>query len=98
MKNDLPVGQAAPRPQAATSFAAPGHFALARLLQIVTLLQTERCPNARMLAEACEVSRRTIYRDFSTIAAAGIAGAATSGPPTLTSSGVNELVNSCGRT
>ncbi len=37
------------------------------------LLQTERCPNARELAEACEVSRRTIYRDFSTLAAAGIA-------------------------
>ena len=37
------------------------------------LLQAERCPNARELAEACEVSRRTIYRDFSTLAAAGIA-------------------------
>ncbi|MFO0890085.1 MAG: HTH domain-containing protein [Isosphaeraceae bacterium] len=49
-----------------------GHFPLSRLLQLVVLLQTERCPNARRLAEICEVSRRTIYRDLATLADAGI--------------------------
>jgi predicted DNA-binding transcriptional regulator YafY len=52
--------------------AATGNYPLARLLQLILLLQAERCPNARQLAEACEVSRRTIYRDFSTLGAAGI--------------------------
>jgi predicted DNA-binding transcriptional regulator YafY len=36
------------------------------------LLQSERFPNARRLAEACAVSRRTIYRDLATLDAAGI--------------------------
>jgi predicted DNA-binding transcriptional regulator YafY len=49
-----------------------GHFPLARLLQLIIILQTECCPNARQLAEMCEVSRRTIYRDLATLAAAGI--------------------------
>ena len=35
-------------------------------------IQSDRFPNARMLAERCEVSRRTIYRDLETLAAAGI--------------------------
>jgi predicted DNA-binding transcriptional regulator YafY len=48
------------------------HFPLTRLLQLVVLLQSERCPNARRLAEICEVSRRTIYRDLATLADAGI--------------------------
>jgi predicted DNA-binding transcriptional regulator YafY len=48
------------------------HFPLARLLQLVVLLQTERCPNARRLAEVCEVSRRTIYRDLAVLGDAGI--------------------------
>ena len=53
----------------------PSHssrFPLARLIQLIVLLQTERCPNARRLAEICEVSRRTIYRDLAALAEAGI--------------------------
>lgn len=45
---------------------------LARLLELLMILQTERFPNARRLAEACAVSRRTIYRDLATLEAAGI--------------------------
>ena len=45
---------------------------LARLLQLLMILQSERFPNARRLAEACEVSRRTIYRDLATLEAARI--------------------------
>jgi len=45
---------------------------LARLLQLLMILQSERYPNARRLAEACAVSRRTIYRDLATLEAAGI--------------------------
>ncbi len=45
---------------------------LARLLELLMILQTERYPNARRLAEACAVSRRTIYRDLATLEAAGI--------------------------
>jgi predicted DNA-binding transcriptional regulator YafY len=45
---------------------------LARLLQLLMILQSERFPNARRLAEACEVSRRTIYRDLAILEAAGI--------------------------
>ncbi|MGP0070013.1 MAG: helix-turn-helix transcriptional regulator [Isosphaeraceae bacterium] len=44
---------------------------LARLLQVVMLLQMGRFPNAQKLAEACAVSRRTIYRDLGTLEAAG---------------------------
>ncbi len=53
----------------------PSHssrFPLARLIQLIVLLQTERYPNARRLAEICEVSRRTIYRDLAALAGAGI--------------------------
>jgi len=50
----------------------PSRFPLARLIQLIVLLQTERCPNARRLAEICEVSRRTIYRDLAALADAGI--------------------------
>jgi predicted DNA-binding transcriptional regulator YafY len=46
---------------------------LARLLQLLMILQSERFPNARRLADACAVSRRTIYRDLAIIEAAGIA-------------------------
>jgi predicted DNA-binding transcriptional regulator YafY len=49
------------------------HFPLARLIQLILLLQTERCPNARQLAEICEVSRRTIYRDLAALTDAGVA-------------------------
>jgi proteasome accessory factor B len=45
---------------------------LARLLQLVTILQSQQFPNARTLAEACGVSRRTIYRDLSNLEAAGL--------------------------
>ena len=45
---------------------------LARLLQLLMILQSERFPNARRLAEACDVSRRTIYRDLAILEAAGI--------------------------
>jgi proteasome accessory factor B len=45
---------------------------LARLLQLLMILQSERFPNARRLAEACEVSRRTIYRDLTILEAAGL--------------------------
>ncbi len=48
------------------------HYPLARLIQLIILLQTERCPNARQLAEICEVSRRTIYRDLAALADAGV--------------------------
>src|SRR6516225_6244023 len=53
----------------------PSHssrFPLARLIQLIVLLQTERYPNARRLAEICEVSRRTIYRDLAALTGAGI--------------------------
>ncbi|QEH34125.1 HTH domain protein [Aquisphaera giovannonii] len=50
----------------------PSHFPLLRLLQLLVLLQTERYPNARRLAEICEVSRRTIYRDLAMLDEAGI--------------------------
>ena len=45
---------------------------LARLLQLLTVLQAERFPNVRRLAEACGVSRRTIYRDLTTLETAGL--------------------------
>ncbi|WP_165222942.1 helix-turn-helix transcriptional regulator [Aquisphaera insulae] len=50
----------------------PSHFPLVRLLQLIVLLQSERCPNARRMAEICEVSRRTIYRDLAMLDEAGI--------------------------
>ncbi len=52
--------------------AAALRLPLARLLQLLMILQSERFPNARRLAEACAVSRRTIYRDLATLEAAGI--------------------------
>ncbi len=45
---------------------------LARLLQLVLILQSEQFPNARALARACAVSRRTIYRDLANLEAAGL--------------------------
>ncbi len=45
---------------------------LSRLIHLLMLLQTTRFPNARRLAEACGVSRRTIFRDLSTLESAGI--------------------------
>jgi predicted DNA-binding transcriptional regulator YafY len=49
-----------------------GRTQLARLFRLVLILQSERFPNARELAERCEVSRRTIYRDLEVLEAAGI--------------------------
>jgi predicted DNA-binding transcriptional regulator YafY len=45
---------------------------LPRLLELIMAIQSDRFPNARELAERCEVSRRTIYRDLDALAAAGI--------------------------
>jgi len=45
---------------------------LHRVLKLLTLLQTGRPYNAAQLAEACGVSRRTIYRDLNTVEQAGI--------------------------
>ncbi len=45
---------------------------LARLLQIVLALQSDRRPNARQLGDWCEVSRRTIFRDLDLIEMAGL--------------------------
>ncbi|MGC8643335.1 MAG: helix-turn-helix transcriptional regulator [Isosphaeraceae bacterium] len=47
-------------------------FPISRLLQLIVLLQAGRCPNARRLAEICEVSTRTVYRDLAILADAGI--------------------------
>src|SRR5271157_4014293 len=55
------------------SRSANSRLPLARLLQLLMILQSERFPNARRLAEACAVSRRTIYRDLATLEAAGLA-------------------------
>jgi predicted DNA-binding transcriptional regulator YafY len=55
-----------------SSRSAALSFPLIRLLQMLMILQSERYPNARRLAEACAVSRRTIYRDLATLDAAGI--------------------------
>jgi predicted DNA-binding transcriptional regulator YafY len=47
-------------------------FPISRLLQLIVLLQTGHCPNARKLGDLCEVSTRTIYRDLAILADAGI--------------------------
>jgi predicted DNA-binding transcriptional regulator YafY len=49
-----------------------GRAQLPRLLELIMAIQSDRYPNARALAERCEVSRRTIFRDLDTLAAAGI--------------------------
>ena len=49
-----------------------GRGRIARLLQLLLALGAGRCPNARQLAEACEVSRRTIYRDLDVLELAGV--------------------------
>jgi predicted DNA-binding transcriptional regulator YafY len=54
------------------SGSALGRAQLSRLFRLVLILQSERYPNARELAERCEVSRRTIYRDLDLLADAGI--------------------------
>jgi predicted DNA-binding transcriptional regulator YafY len=54
-----------------SAHAPAGNAQLARLVQLIVALQSNRFPNARMLAELCEVSRRTIYRDLETLEDAG---------------------------
>ncbi len=49
-----------------------GSAQLGRLFRLVLILQSERFLNARELAERCEVSRRTIYRDLEVISSAGL--------------------------
>jgi predicted DNA-binding transcriptional regulator YafY len=51
---------------------AYGRAHLTRLFRLVLLLQSGRYPNARELAERCEVSRRTVYRDLTLLAESGI--------------------------
>src|SRR4051794_36458681 len=50
-----------------------GRFPLTRLLQLIGLLQSGRFSNARRLAETCEVSPRTIFRDLASLSEAGLA-------------------------
>lgn len=45
---------------------------LVRLLQLILVLRSGRTLNARELARHCEVSRRTIHRDLSTLESAGV--------------------------
>lgn len=51
---------------------ASGTNALGRLLKLVLLLQAKSYPNARELAQHCEVSRRTIYRDLELLSEARV--------------------------
>src|SRR6266481_1883992 len=60
------------RPKGGQTGNACGRAQLARLFRLILMLQSERHPNARELAEWCEVSRRTVYRDLEMLAAAGI--------------------------
>lgn len=45
---------------------------LSRLLQMILALRSGRFPNANQLAELCEVSRRTVYRDLDALLRAGV--------------------------
>jgi predicted DNA-binding transcriptional regulator YafY len=49
-----------------------GRSQLGRLLQVLLALRSEASPNARQLAELCEVSTRTIYRDLATLSLSGV--------------------------
>jgi len=49
-----------------------GRSQLTRLLRIVLELRGDRTPNSRQLADLCEVSRRTIFRDLETIERSGL--------------------------
>jgi predicted DNA-binding transcriptional regulator YafY len=58
-----------PRPLAG---GGTGTNALGRLFKLVMLLQAKSYPNAKELAERCEVSRRTIYRDLELLSEARV--------------------------
>ncbi len=73
MQSDLPTTNGLARtPSHSNAVSAPMRLPLARLLQLVMILQSERYPNVRRLAEACGVSRRTIYRDLTVLETAGL--------------------------
>ena len=55
-----------------TSAVVTSRLQLSRLFRLVLILQSERFPNARELAERCEMSRRTVYRDLEILESAGI--------------------------
>src|SRR5262245_29838298 len=52
--------------------STPLRLPLVRLLELAMILQSEQFPNARRLAEIHGVSRRTIYRDLTTLEDAGL--------------------------
>ena len=73
MQSDLSLTNGlARKPARLNAVSAPFRLPLARLLQLVMILQSERYPNVRRLAEACGVSRRTIYRDLTVLETAGL--------------------------
>lgn len=49
-----------------------GQARLSRILQLIVALQGQRYPSARELAEMLDVSRRTVYRDFTALESAGL--------------------------
>lgn len=73
MQSDLSTTNGLARgPSRLNAVSAPLRLPLARLMQLVMILQSERYPNVRRLAEACGVSRRTIYRDLTVLETAGL--------------------------
>ncbi len=67
----LPIDRARCGPAAHSAYESL-RLPLVRLLQLVMILQGGRYPNAQGLADACAVSRRTIYRDLAILEAAGL--------------------------
>jgi predicted DNA-binding transcriptional regulator YafY len=74
MQAEAPALQGAFSPMSSRNEAnsPDSRLPLARLLELVMILQSQRFPNARRLAEMCGVSRRTIYRDLTTLETAGL--------------------------